>query len=375
MPAVLLIFGRRLFWPFVPEFGSETGKPNGIWNRIGQIVSSRPRPIWVGTAVLLAVLASGFIGTDTHLAQDEQFRHEPESITGQKLLAASYPAGTSAPTAVIADAGATSEVESAIESTPGVVTVVQAGETADLVAFAVTIDAEPSSSAAFDVIEDLRASVHAVPGANALVGGSDAMDLDVTEANARDRLVIIPLVLLVVLVILAILLRALVAPLIMVLTSVLSFMAALGGSVVIFERFFGFPALDDQVILLSFVFLVTLGIDYNIFLMSRVREEAMQHGTRSGMLTGLALTGGVITSAGIVLAATFAVVGVIPLVGMTQLGVIVAFGLLLETMIVRSILLPALTIHLGNRVWWPGRAVEQSPAQRPIESPAYSSID
>ena len=375
LPAVLLIVGRRIFWPFVPAYGSDVGEPNGIWTKIGRFVSDRPRPIWVGTIVLLVALSAGFIGVDTHLAQDEQFRHEPESISGQQLLAASYPAGASAPTTVISQADAANEVEAAIVSTPGVVSVQPEDQPGDLIAYSVTLDAEPASQAAFDVIQDLRESVHAVPGANALVGGQNAMDLDISEANARDRLVIIPLVLLVVMAILVILLRALVAPLIMVLTSILSFIAALGASVLAFEHLFNFPSLGDQVILLSFVFLVTLGIDYNIFLMSRVREEAMQRGTRSGMLTGLALTGGVITSAGIVLAATFSVVAVIPLVEMTQLGFIVAFGLLLETMLVRSILLPALTLDLDRRVWWPsssGRAASPNPAS---VSAAYSEQD
>ncbi len=363
LPAVLLIFGRRIFWPFVPHYGSETGSPNGIWAKVGGFVSSRPRPVWVATAALLAVLATGFIGTETHLAHEDAFRTEPESVTGQKLLSASFPAGTSQPAIVAADAGSTSDVEAAIANAPGVVASEPRGEVDSIRLYSVTLDAEPNTRAAFERIESLRESVHAVPDANAIVGGQDAMDLDVAEANARDRLVIIPLVFVVVLAILVVLLRALVAPLIMVVTSVLSYLAALGGSVLIFEHLLGHAALDDQVILLSFVFLVTLGIDYNIFLMSRVREEADRRGTVAGMLTGLSVTGGVITSAGIVLAATFLVLLTFPLIMMIQLGFVVAFGLLIETMIVRSILLPALTIALGDRVWWPGglRALQKKP--------------
>jgi putative drug exporter of the RND superfamily len=356
LPAVLLIFGRRIFWPFVPEYGSASGAPNGIWSRIGRFVSGRPRAIWVSTAVLLGVLALGFVGTDTHLAHEDAFRTEPESIAGQRLLAASFPAGSGAPTIVLARAEAADRVEAAIDETQGVVDVRLDGESGDLVAFAVTLDADPSSQAAFDIIDDLRDRVHAIPGAEALVGGQDAMDLDVARANASDRLTVIPLVLGLVLLILVLLLRAFVAPLLMTLTSILSFFSALGASVLVFEHVFGFPALESQVVLLSFVFLVTLGVDYNIFLMSRVREEASRVGTREGTLRGLAVTGGVITSAGLVLAATFSVVMVLPLVFMTQLGFIIALGILLETMIVRSIVLPALSLDLDRWIWWPGKA-------------------
>jgi putative drug exporter of the RND superfamily len=355
LPAVLLIFGRRIFWPFIPEYGSDTGSPNGIWAKIGAFVSNRPRPVWAATVVLLAVLGLGFIGTDTHLSHADAFQTEPESVTGQRLLADAFPAGASSPTVVLAEQEYRDEVEAAIEQAPGVVSVEQAGSLDDLVRFQVTFDADPNSPEAFDRVESLRESVHAVSGAEAMVGGQDAMDLDVANANERDRMVIIPIVFLVVMTILVLLLRAFVAPLIMVATSVLSYIAALGGSVLVFEHLLGHPALDGHMILLSFVFLVTLGVDYNIFLMSRVREEAERHGTHAGMLTGLSVTGGVITSAGIVLAATFLVLATFPLIGMMQLGFIVAFGLLLETMIVRSILLPALTITLGDRVWWPGR--------------------
>jgi putative drug exporter of the RND superfamily len=355
LPAALLIFGRRIFWPFVPEYGSASGAPNGIWSKIGRFVSGRPRAIWVSTVVVLGVLALGFVGTDTHLAHEDAFRTEPESIAGQRLLAASFPAGSGAPTLVLARAEAAVQVEAVITDTPGVVDVRPDGEAGDLVAFAVTLDADPNSQAAFDIVDDLRDRVHAIPGAEALVGGQDAMDLDVARANASDRLTVIPLVLGVVLVILVLLLRAFVAPLLMTLTSILSFFSAFGASVLVFEHVFGFPALASQVILLSFVFLVTLGVDYNIFLMSRVREEASRVGTREGTLRGLAVTGGVITSAGLVLAATFSVVTVLPLVAMTQLGFIIALGILLETMVVRSIVLPALSLDLDRHVWWPGK--------------------
>jgi RND superfamily putative drug exporter len=368
LPAVLVIFGRRLFWPFVPRFGSVSHEGNGIWAKIGNRVARRPRPVWIGTAIVLAVLALGLTGLDTNLPQAEQFRNEPDAIAGQKLLAASYPAGAGQPATVIANKSAADAVKAVIAGTPGVVAVQIDGGAGDLVSFAVTLDAAPSSQAAFDTIDRLRDRVHAVAGADAVVGGPDAINLDVARANTRDRRVIIPLVLVVVLVILALLLRALVAPLLLIATVVHSFAAALGASIVVFDRVFGFAAVEGSIPLLGFVFLVALGVDYNIFLMSRVHEEAKHLGTRQGMLKGLAVTGGVITSAGLVLAATFGVLSVLPLVSMTELGFMVAFGVLLDTLIVRSILVPALTLDLDRRVWWPSRLSRQpvAPAAAPM---------
>jgi RND superfamily putative drug exporter len=361
LPAVLVIFGRRLFWPFVPRFGAVSHEGAGLWSRIGTWVGRRPRPVWVGTAVVLAVLALGLTNLDTNLAQEDQFRDEPDSLIGQRLLAQSFPAGAGSPAVVIADKSAADAVQAAIVETPGVVDVRVDGETDTLVAFAATLDAAPSSQAASDAIDRLRDRVHAVPNANAVVGGDDAVSLDVARANADDRRLVMPLVLIVVLVILALLLRAIVAPLLLIATVVLSFGAALGASTFVFEHVFDFAAVEGSIPLLGFVFLVALGVDYNIFLMSRVHEESAHLGTRQGMLKGLAVTGGVITSAGIVLAATFAVLGVLPLVSLTELGFIVAFGVLLDALIVRSILVPALTLDLDDRVWWPSRVRSQVP--------------
>lgn len=363
LPAVLVIFGRRLFWPFVPRAGSAAESRSRLWSSVGQWVDRRPRPVWIGTVVVLAIMAMGLIGVDTSLGQEEQFRDTPDSIVGQELLAESFPAGSGAPTTVIANASAADAVAAAITGTTGVVDARPEGEAEGLVAFAVTLSAEPGSEQAFAVIDDLRDRVHAVPDAAAIVGGGDAEARDVAAANARDRLVVIPLVLLVVLVVLGLLLRAVVAPLILIATVVLSFLAALGVSAVVFDRVFGFGGMDPSVPLLGFVFLVALGIDYNIFLMGRVHEEAATLGTRAGMLKGLAVTGGVITSAGIVLAATFAVLAVLPLVTLTEMGFVVAFGVLLDALIVRSVLVPALTLDLGRRIWWPSRLARQAPAR------------
>jgi putative drug exporter of the RND superfamily len=355
LPALLVIFGRRLFWPFVPEFGTEQKDGTRVWSSIGRVIAGRPRPVWVGATLLLVIMSAGVLGVDTHLGQEDQFRDEPESIVGQRILAESFPAGASAPATVIARSEADGEVELAIAGTSGVASVERTGESNGLSAWSVTLEAEPGSQDAMNLIEDLRDRVHAVPDAGALVGGPDAMDLDAARATSHDQLVVMPLVLAVVFVILCILLRSLVMPLVLAGTLIVSFVATIGASVVVFQQMMGLDALEPTVILLSFVFLVALGIDYNIFLMSRVREEAQVHGTRLGTLRGLAVTGGVITSAGIVLAATFMVLTVMPLVMMLQLGFIVAFGVILETFLVRSILVPAIALDLDRRIWWPSR--------------------
>lgn len=378
LPAILVIFGRRLFWPFVPTYGSETHEESGIWARIGASVSRRPRPVWIGTVLVLAIFALGLLGIDTNLPQDQQFRSEPEAIIGQKLLTQSYPAGAGSPTTVIANAGSADAVQAAIAQTSGVADVAIDGTSADgsLVSFSVTLDADPASPAAFDTVQRLRDSVHPVAGANAIVGGPDAQSYDIATTSARDRKVIIPLILLVVLIVLGLLLRSVVAPVILIATVILSFAGALGASTLIFDHVFGFAAVEASIPLLGFVFLVALGIDYNIFLMSRVHEESARLGTRRGMLKGLAVTGGVITSAGMVLAATFAVLGVLPLVSMTELGFLVAFGVLLDTLIVRSVLVPAITFELGPRIWLPSHLAKRAePAGWPVGDSARVTGD
>lgn len=357
LPALLLIGGRKVFWPFVPEYGSESASHTSIWGRVGAWISERPRPVWIATTLLLIVMAFGLAGLDTSLSLAQRFRGTPESIAGQQLIAESFPAGSGQPTVVIANADAQTDVEHALGEVPGVVSVTPAGISQDGTRsrLFVTTDAEPSTTAALDVIKAMRTSVHTVAGAGALVGGPDAEDLDTLNAVARDARLVIPLVYGVVLIILMVLLRAIAAPIILILTNVLSNGAALGVTWLVAHRVFGFGGLEPGVILLGFVFLVALGIDYNIFLMSRVHEEAQTLGTRQGMLQGLATTGGVITSAGLVLAATFAVLSVLPLVSLTELGFLVAFGVLLDTLVVRPILVPALTFDIGGRIWWPTR--------------------
>ncbi len=357
LPAFLLLAGRRVFWPFVPQFGEEAEKRVSIFRRIGEWVSGRPRPVWIGTSVVLAVLTLAIITVDTHLTQAEQFRTTPDSIAGQELIASSFPAGSGQPATIITATDQTDAVLGAAAQTPGVAEIFPTGESSDgsLTMLMATLDAEPASDEAYEVIEALRDSVHQVEGANALVGGPDAENLDTLNASIRDAKVVIPLVLLVILVVLMMLLRSIAAPVMLSLTNVLSNGAALGFSVVAFERIFGFGGTDPTVILLGFVFLVALGIDYNIFLMSRVHEETPALGTRPAMLKSLAATGSVITSAGVVLAATFTVLAVLPLTALTQLGFLVAFGVLLDTLIVRTILVPAITFDFGDRIWWPSQ--------------------
>jgi putative drug exporter of the RND superfamily len=366
LPALLVACGRWLFWPFVPHYGSAHPEEESAWGRIGRRIERRPRLVWVVTALALCGLAVGLIDTHTGLDQDQQFRTKPQSVVGQRLLAESFPSGASSPTVVTANAAATQPVLAAVRGTPGVVQAQVTGQSGGLVQIDATLDATVGTDASHRTIERLRDRIHAVSGAGALAGGTAATDLDISNASARDRDVIVPLVLAVVLVILAVLLRALVAPLVLIGTVILSFLAALGTSMVVFDKVFGFAGSDVSLPLFGFIFLVALGIDYNIFLMTRVREESAQLGTRAGTLRGLAVTGGVITSAGIVLAATFSVLAVLPLVFLTEIGFLVAFGVLLDTLVVRSVLVPALSFDLDRHMWWPSRLARWEPAPEPL---------
>ncbi|HSO53969.1 MAG TPA: MMPL family transporter, partial [Actinomycetes bacterium] len=307
LPAVLVIFGRGLFWPFVPHFGSTHPEQASMWGRIGLRIQRRPRLVWMVTVLVLMVMAAGLVDTRTGLNQDQAFRGQPDSVVGQRLLEASFPSGATAPISVVATAAAAPAVLQAVQATPGIATARLTGRAGDLVEISATETATPGGTASTATVQRLRQRVHAITGAQALVGGAPAIDLDVNQATAHDRAVIIPLVLVVVLMILAALLRAIVAPLLLIVTVILSFAAALGVSTVVYDKVFGFAGSDVSVPLYAFIFLVALGIDYNIFLMTRVREESSRLGTHEGTLRALAVTGGVITSAGLVLAATFSV--------------------------------------------------------------------
>ena len=369
LPALLVIAGRRPFWPFIPRFGGEgANETHGAWRGVGERVAAQPWRVAGGAALLLAVMSLGLLNFSTDLTQSNSFRDSVESIEGQELIAGAFPQGQSAPTDLVIPAGSTADpsaVVRAASQVEGVVAVpprpVQEGEAG--VQFAAFLDQDPYSTAAFAIIPDLRAALGDVPG-QVLVGGPTAIEVDRREAAVTDTKRLIPLSLLVVFVILVVLLRALVAPLLLILTVILSLLAALGVGAVVFEVIFDFPGSEPSLPLFAFIFLVALGVDYNIFLMARVREETLTHGTHDGMLRGLAVTGGVITSAGIVLAGTFAVLAVLPLVFLTQIGFVIAFGVLLDTFLVRSVLVPALTFILGPRIWLPSRLAREDGRMR-----------
>ena len=362
LPALLVTVGRWVFWPVRPREGSPEPTTTGFWARVGAGIARAPRMTWIVTCLILAAMAIGNTQLDANgLTNKESFVGTPDSVTGEEVLAQHFAAGSGSPVVVISRADEANDVRAALASTDGidpstVTPPVVKGDTAYIQG---TLTVPPDSQAAYDTVDRVRDRVHAIPGAEALVGGNTAINLDVQRAARFDRNLIIPIILLVVFVILAVLLRAIVAPLVLIATVVLSFAAALGFSALIFKNVFGFGGTDTSFPLFVFVFLVALGIDYNIFLMTRVREEAAKYATRRAALIGLAATGGVITSAGFVLAGTFAVLATLP---------VVAFGVLLDTIVVRSVLVTALNLDLGPRVWWPNRLSKMedvAPAKAP----------
>jgi putative drug exporter of the RND superfamily len=357
LPAWLVIWGRRAFWPRVPRFGTEgADETHGAWRRVGDRVARSPRRVWVGTVALLLVLALGLLNFDDGLTSGNGFRDDVEAVAGQQLLAKSFPSGANAPTdIVVRDPARVGAVTRAVAAVPGVDDVRTVQRRDEGVLLAAVLEPDPFSTEAFELIPDIRAAARRAGGEGTLVGGGTAVEYDLRAAAARDNRVIVPVALVVVALILVALLRALVAPLILIATVILSYAAALGVGAVVFDVVFGFPGSDPGLPLFAFIFLVALGIDYNIFLMARVREETLRHGTREGMLRGLAVTGAVITSAGVVLAGVFAVLGILPLVFLTEIGFVVAFGVLLDTFLVRSVLVPALTFEIGPRIWLPSR--------------------
>lgn len=355
LPALLVICGRWVFWPKRPAFGTPEPTSAGLWAKVGNAIKPRPRAVWVVTTGLLLVACLGLFRLDTGgLSTEETYTKEFDSIKGQKLLEEHGLQDASNTVQVVADTDQMTAVTEALGTVDGLGTPGTAIELSDDRSYVeATIGADISSQKAFDIVEASRDAVHDVDGAGALVGGGAAFYLDTKIASNRDNLVIIPLVLAVVFIILLLLLRAVLAPVILIATVVLSFGAALGISALLFEFVFGFAGADPGFPLFAFVFLVALGIDYNIFLMTRVREETAAHGTRRGSLIALSSTGGVITSAGLVLAATFLVLGSLPLVFLAELGVAVALGVLLDTMIVRSVLVTAINLDIGGKIWWP----------------------
>ncbi|MGR0320188.1 MMPL family transporter [Agromyces sp. ZXT2-3] len=401
LPALLLWAGRVAFWPRrMPRVAAvaadaEHGRhaaagapdevaPRGLWGAVGRLVSGRPRTVWILSTLLLGVMALGLVRLDADGVPSSEFvLGESQARDGQELVSEHFPGGSGTPAVIIGPEDDLQEMADIALATPGVasVAVLSADSPAgtapvtedgveafgppgtpapeptvvdgDVLLQATLEDPADSAEAEATVVE-LREGLDEV-GEGVLVGGPTAVALDTNEAAVADQRLIIPLVLLAILVILMLLLRAIVAPLILIASVVLSFAAALGVSALVFEFVFGFPGADPSVPLFGFVFLVALGVDYNIFLMTRVREEAARHGTREGILRGLRLTGGVITSAGLVLAATFAALGVLPILFLAQISFIVAFGVLLDTFLVRTLLVPAVSYDIGRAIWWPSR--------------------
>jgi RND superfamily putative drug exporter len=353
LPAAIVVFGRGLFWPFVPKFGGVNKSEKGLWAKLGRGVSKRPVIVSIAGFVILAILSFGATGVKVGLSSTEQFRVAPEAAVGQDVLAEAFPAGATSPAIVIANNGYEDEVASAAEKVSGVAEVIIGDSTSDITKIDVVLDAESQSEEAYVIIRELRQELRAIEGAEALVGGIDAQRLDVKDTYASDQLTVIPMILILVFLVLVLLLRSLVAPILLLLTVVASFFSAIGASWLLFENVFGLPALDLSVFLYSFLFLVALGVDYNIFLVTRAKEEAEKLGLKEGMIKALASTGGVITSAGILLAAVFAVLGVLPLIALYQIGIIVGIGVLLDTLLVRTVIVPSLAFITGKYFWWP----------------------
>ena len=368
LPAILVLAGRWIFWPKRPKHDDVDENLSGIWSKVAGLVGRRPRPTWIATGLFLIIAMSFATQLKSDgLAQTDAFTGNPDSVVGLEKLSEHFPAGSGDPTIVIGPESDKDALIAALGAAEGVVEVKQSTTpfipggpeptpvvVDGLVQIEVILDSPADSVEAQSYIPAIREAAHKA-SETSLVGGSTAVNFDIQETNKRDRNLIIPTALLVIGLILALLLRSLVAPVLLIITTVISFGATLGISHLVFTHLFGFPGTDGSFILFTFVFLVALGIDYNIFLMTRVREEAKKLGTRPGILKGLTVTGGVITSAGVVLAATFAVLGTLPLVFLAELGFAVAFGVLLDTFIVRSLLVPALSYDIGSKIWWPSK--------------------
>ena len=354
LPSALVVFPRAIFWPLVPKVGGKNPFEKSIWTKLGRAVSKRPLTIAGAGVALLAVLATGGLGIKTGLSATEIFIEKPEAVAGQEVLAEAFSAGAATPTQVIVDAGEVSAATAILERVNGVDEIRVGATNDEITQVDVILNADPESQAALEIIREMRVALDELPeGTLALVGGQDATTLDAQDATERDQLLLVPLILISVFLILILLLRSLLTPVLLLLAVVGSFFSAVGASWLVFQNIFGFPALDLTVFVLAFLFLVALGVDYSIFLVTRAQEEARTLGTREGMRKALGATGGVITSAGILLAAVFAVLGVLPLIALAQVGTIVCIGVLLDTLLVRTVIVPAMAFKLGAKFWWP----------------------
>ena len=412
LPALLALVGKAAFWPFIPKRGMVslpedlTQPVKGFWPRQARFVARHARPVWIVSTIVLLVAAAGLLQLRADgVPSSDLVLGASEARDGQEVLGEHFPAGSGSPVYVIVPEEDVVEAVEILDDSAGIESVATASEDSPTGQAAVsvedgeavyTVEGPPGAAvptptvsdgdvlligtltdaadsvAAEETVRELRASLDDALGTGtALVGGVTATDIDSNDTSIRDRTTIIPVVLLVILLILMLLLRAILAPVLLILSVILSFGAALGVSAIVFNHVLGFPGADPSVPLYGFVFLVALGVDYNIFLMSRVREESLGHGTRSGILRGLVATGGVITSAGLVLAATFAALGVIPILFLAQIAFIVAFGVLLDTFVVRSLLVPAVTYDIGRAIWWPSKLWRRGVE---TETPAVESV-
>ncbi len=373
LPAALALLGRGAFWPRRPKKDDAPPGTSGVWSKVAGLVETHSRRVWIATSLLLVVAASFVFQLRVGgAAQTDIFLTEVDSVTGQDALGRHFPAGAGSPAVIIGPVERVDELLEAAEGIEAIDSVMVTTEPAPgapagapgppdgepkvvdgLIEINAVLGVSAEGEVGYQVIRELRGAVGGVGDGSALVGGITAINLDTQDTAESDLRLIIPIVLLVVFLVLALLLRAILAPLLLIATVVLSYLATLGIAEIVFDHVFGWPPADPAVPLFGFVFLVALGIDYNIFLMTRVREESLGIGTRPGILAGLRVTGGVITSAGVVLAATFAALGVIPILFLAQIAFVVAFGVLLDTTVVRSLLVPALTHDIGRAIWWP----------------------
>ena len=373
LPALLVVFGRWIFWPKIPRFDDVDEQLSGTWSKIGAAVERNPKRVWISTALLLTILAGfSFTLKADGLANTEAFTTRTDSVIGLEKLGEHFPSGEGTPVEIVVDQGDIAAVSAAVLKVENVANVVPVTNldpvtkqpTAELkvvegqVLLNATLNLAADSTEAKALIPLIREAAKSV-NPNVLVGGQTAIGYDIDQSSKRDNRVIIPIVLILIAIILGLLLRSILAAGLLLVTVILSFAATLGVCALVFEHVFGFAGTDASFPLFAFVFLVALGIDYNIFLMTRVREESMKIGTRAGVIKGLTVTGGVITSAGVVLAATFGVLGVLPLVFLAELGFAVAFGVLLDTLVVRSLLVPALVRVIGPKIWWPSKLQHQ----------------
>ena len=375
LPAALVVCGRGLFWPFVPRVRDESAVvKEGFWTRLGRGVSRRPVLITVISVAVIGVLSLGLSGFSVGLSQTEQLLGNPESVVAQKIVDKSFSAGLTSQTTVLAPKDAAADATTIAQNTRGVDSVAPGESANGRTQLTVSLTSAPGSDAAFATITRLRSAFANESGAvgKTIVGGRDATALDNRTTSQRDQDLIIPIILAIVFVILAILLRSLIAPVLLIASVLATFFASLGAANWIFAHLLGFPAFNTNVILFAFLFLVALGVDYNIFLTTRAREERELHGTSEGMIRALSSTGAVITSAGILLAAVFAVLGVLPVVALTQIGVIVCIGVLFDTLVIRTVLVPAMVFITKDFFWWPSHRRTHKHTAPPASGPQES---